>query len=47
MPGDFKYANPRAIHWGTGSLAQLGPELKRLQTSRVALVTTRSLLAEG
>jgi alcohol dehydrogenase class IV len=47
MPGDFRYSNPRAIHWGTGSLAQLGPELKRLQTSRVAVVTTRSLLAEG
>jgi alcohol dehydrogenase class IV len=47
MPGDFKYANPRAIHWGPGSLGQLAPELKRLQVNRVALVTTRSLLAEG
>jgi maleylacetate reductase len=46
MPGVFNYSNPRAIHWGPGSLAQLGPELKRLQAARVALVTTRSLLAE-
>ena len=47
MSGDFSYANPRAIHWGPGSLAQLAPELKRLQANRVALVTTRSLIAEG
>ena len=47
MTGVFNYANPRAIHWGQGSLAQLAPELKRLQAKRVALVTTRSLLAEG
>jgi maleylacetate reductase len=47
MPGVFSYSNPRVIHWGPGSLAQLAPELKRLQASRVALVTNRSLLAEG
>ena len=47
MPGDYSYSNPRAIHWGPGSLGQLAPELKRLQISRVALVTNRSLLAEG
>jgi len=47
MPGDFNYSNPRAIHWGPGALAQLAPELKRLQANRVALFTTRSLLAEG
>jgi alcohol dehydrogenase class IV len=47
VTGVFKYANPRAIHWGHGSLAQLAPELKRLQSRRVALITTRSLLAEG
>jgi len=47
MPGVFAYANPRVIHWGPGSLDQLEPELKRLQANRVALVTTRSLLAEG
>ncbi len=46
MPGVFSYSNPRAIHWGPGSLAQLAPELKRLQANRVALVTTRSLVAE-
>jgi maleylacetate reductase len=47
MPGVFRYSNPRVIHWGPGSLEQLAPELKRLQANRVALVTTRSLLAEG
>jgi len=47
MPAVFNYSNPRVIHWGPGSLAQLAPELKRLQANRVALVTTRSLLAEG
>src|ERR1700687_94108 len=47
MPGVFAYSNPCVIHWGAGSLAQLAPELKRLQANRVALVTTRSLLAEG
>src|SRR6266481_1370139 len=47
MAGSFNYANPRAIHWGAGSLAQLAPELKRLQVMRVALITTRSLVAEG
>jgi 3-oxoacid CoA-transferase len=44
--GSFNYANPRAIHWGAGSLGNLGPELNRLQAKRVALVTTRSLVAE-
>src|SRR5689334_2470079 len=43
----FAYANPRVIHWGRGSIAQLGPELERLQVERVALVTTRSLLGRG
>src|SRR5438094_4770074 len=46
MAGSFNYANPRAIHWGAGSVAQLAPELKRLQVMRVALITTRSLVAE-
>jgi maleylacetate reductase len=44
--GSFNYANPRAIHWGAGSLAQLAPELSRLQVTRVALITTRSLVAQ-
>jgi maleylacetate reductase len=44
--GTFNYANPRAIHWGAGSLAQLASELKRLQVTRVAIVTTRSLVTE-
>ena len=47
MTGIFSYSNPRVIHWGPGSLVQLAPELKRLQANRVALVTNRSLLAEG
>jgi len=45
--GTFNHANPRAIHWGAGSLAQLAPELSRLQVTRVAIITTRSLVAEG
>ena len=45
MPtGVFTYSNPRVIHWGPGSLVQLGAELERLEAPRVALVTTRSLL---
>ena len=38
------YANPRVIHWGAGSIAQLASELSRLNVQRTALVTTRSLL---
>ncbi len=44
--GSFHHANPRAIHWGPGSLVKLGSELDRLRVTRVALVTTRSLVAE-
>jgi maleylacetate reductase len=44
--GSFNYANPRAIHFGAGSLSQLEPELKRLQVTHVAIITTRSLVAE-
>src|SRR5438132_3694541 len=40
----FSYSNPRVIHWGRGSVAQLSAELQRLEIRRVALVTTRSLL---
>lgn len=47
MSGAFHYSNPRVIHWGTGSLAQLGPELLRLKARRIAVVTTRSLVAQG
>jgi len=39
----FTYSNPRVIHWGPESVAQLGGELQRLEAGRVALVTTRSL----
>jgi len=46
-PSSFTYANPRAIHWGRGAIAQLGPELERLQVERLALVTTKSLLGHG
>ncbi|TMD13823.1 MAG: iron-containing alcohol dehydrogenase [Chloroflexi bacterium] len=44
MTGSFMYANPRVIHWGAGSIAQLASELSRLNVERIALVTTRSLL---
>jgi len=39
----FTYANPRVIYWGAGSIAQLAVELERLESRRVALVTTKSL----
>jgi len=40
----FTYANPRVIHWGAGSVAQLGAELQKLGATRVGVVTTRSLV---
>src|SRR5205085_5391639 len=40
----FTYANPRVIHWGGGSVAQLGAELQRLEATRIGVVTTRSLI---
>ncbi len=40
----FNYANPRVIHWGAGSVVQLRAELERLESPRVAAVTTRSLV---
>src|SRR5947207_14886131 len=43
--GVFTYSNPRVIHWGAGSVAQLGAELQPLETTRIAVVTTRSLLS--
>src|ERR1044072_7155770 len=46
-PSSFTYSNPRVIHWGRGAIAQLGPELERLEVERVALVTTKSLLGHG
>jgi maleylacetate reductase len=44
--GLFAYSNPRVIHWGPGSVSALGDELARLGAHRIALVTTRSLVAE-
>jgi len=44
--GLFTYANPRVIHFGAGSVSALGPELASLAARRIALVTTRSLVAE-
>jgi maleylacetate reductase len=41
----FHYSNPPVIHWGAGSLTQLEGELRRLEAKRVALFTTRSLVA--
>jgi maleylacetate reductase len=46
MSGVFNYSNPRVIHWGPGSVRVLAQELERLKAGRVALVTTRSLVAE-
>jgi maleylacetate reductase len=46
MTAVFSYSNPRVIHWGPGSRAQLAAELMRLKAGRVALVTTRSLIAK-
>jgi maleylacetate reductase len=46
MSGVFTYSNPRVIHWGAGSLPALATELERLKARRVAVVTTRSLVAE-
>jgi alcohol dehydrogenase class IV len=46
MQGVFANASPSVIHWGSGSVAQLAPELIRFGVGRVALVTTRSLLEE-
>ncbi len=46
MSGLFAYSNPRLIHWGPGSVTALGGELTRLEAHRIALVTTRSLVAE-
>lgn len=46
MTAVFNYSNPPVIHWGPGSRAQLAAELQRLKAGRIALVTTRSLLAK-
>jgi maleylacetate reductase len=46
VKGLFAYSNPRAIHWGPGSVSVLGEELAHLESHRIALVTTRSLVAE-
>lgn len=46
MSGLFAYSNPRLIYWGPGSVSAVGKELDRLEARRVALVTTRSLVAE-
>jgi alcohol dehydrogenase class IV len=43
--GVFTYSNPRVIHWGPGSVAQLGADLQRLESMRTAVVTTRSLVS--
>jgi maleylacetate reductase len=46
MTATFNYSNPRVIHWGPGSRRELAAELERFKARRVALVTTRSLLAK-
>ncbi|HEV2217946.1 MAG TPA: iron-containing alcohol dehydrogenase [Candidatus Dormibacteraeota bacterium] len=40
----FRYANPPVIHWGAGSVKEVAGELAALGVTRVALVTTKSLL---
>lgn len=42
MTATFTYSNPRVIHWGAGSVAQL----RKLEANAVAVVTTRSLREE-
>lgn len=44
MSATFSYSNPPVIHWGAGSAGRLSEELERLEATRVAVVTTRSLL---
>ncbi|HVH63455.1 MAG TPA: iron-containing alcohol dehydrogenase [Candidatus Dormibacteraeota bacterium] len=44
MSGTYKYASPRVIHWGTGSVSKLPSELDGLNVQRFALITTRSLV---
>lgn len=41
----FNYSNPLVIHWGAGSLDKLDEQLQKLGALNVALVTTRSVLA--
>jgi maleylacetate reductase len=42
LTATFTYSNPRVIHWGAGSVA----ELRKLEANAVAVVTTRSLREE-
>jgi maleylacetate reductase len=46
VTGVFTYSNPRVIRWGPGTVSELAAELARLGAHRIALVTTRSLVAE-
>jgi alcohol dehydrogenase class IV len=46
LSGIFTYSNPQVIHWGSGSVSSLAQELARLHAQRIALVTTRSLVAD-
>ncbi|MCA1648309.1 MAG: iron-containing alcohol dehydrogenase [Chloroflexi bacterium] len=42
--GSFNYANPRTVHWGTGSLAErLEQELTKRNAQRVFVISTRSV----
>src|SRR5207302_489986 len=42
--GAFTWSSARVIHWGAGSVAQLGAELRRLEATRIGVVTSRSLV---
>jgi alcohol dehydrogenase class IV len=46
VSGVFTYSNPPVIHWGPGSVSALAAELARLEATRIALVSTRSLIVE-
>jgi alcohol dehydrogenase class IV len=47
MPGEYRYANPPVIRWGQGSVGAVAHDLEQLEVRSIALVSTRSVTAEG
>jgi alcohol dehydrogenase class IV len=47
MPGEYRYANPPVIRWGQGSIEGVSDDLEQLGVASIALVSTRSVTAEG
>ena len=47
MGGEYRYSNPPVIRWGQGSVAALAGDLEQLGARSIALVSTRSVTAEG